>query len=294
MDKLDRSAAAAGLGPLDLDRVFDAAREMIMDPQRCEGYLKWPAVAALGVIMVEPNLLSAVAEVALDGIAPDTYAGQKSWLLARALFTASTAQAEYEIERGLALSPSDRANINPKAPIAVQDYISRDEKLAVMKFYVMADTELSHIAMPWPAGPYGQFRIGDEGYVTDEQFGRVIPDPADQSLYEYIANGGALTDDVVHAAVRGNTEHIDTLASQAIENDPDAPVYYTESTQDEWDESVDGGYVEKDDIKTERAHEMPGTKNLIAQISRKLGGGTEGALHTTAPNRTGYYHYGQS
>ena len=267
---------------------------MIMDPQRCEGYLKWPAVAALGVIMTEPNLLSAVAEVALDGIAPDTYAGQKSWLLARALFTASTAQAEYEIERGLALSPSDRTHINPKAPIAVQDYISRDEKLAVMKFYVMADTELSHIAMPWPAGPYGQFRIGDEGYVTDEQFGRVIPDPADQSLYEYIANGGALTDDVVHAAVRGNTEHIDTLASQAIENDPDAPVYYTESTQDEWDESVDGGYVEKDDIKTERAHEMPGTKNLIAQISRKLGGGTEGALHTTAPNRTGYYHYGQS
>lgn len=40
MDKLDRSAAATGLGPLDLDRVFDAAREMIMDPLRCEGYLK--------------------------------------------------------------------------------------------------------------------------------------------------------------------------------------------------------------------------------------------------------------
>lgn len=202
MDKLDR-AGAAGLGLLDLDRVFDAAREMIMDPQQCEGYLKWPAVATLGAIMAEPNLLSAVAEVALDGIVPDTYAGQKSWLLARALFTASTAQAEYEIERGLELSPSDRTHINPKASIAVQDYISRDEKLAVMKFYVMADTELSRIAMPWPAGPYGQFRIGDEGYVTDEQFGRVIPDPADQSLYEYIANGGALTDDVVHAAVGG-------------------------------------------------------------------------------------------
>ena len=247
MDNLDRSAVAAGLGLLDLDRVFDAAREMIMDPQQCEGYLKWPAVAALGAIMAEPNLLSAVAEVALDGIAPDTYAGQKSWLIAQALFTASTAQAEYEIERGLALSPSDRTHINPKAPIAVQDYISRDEKLAVMKFYVMADTELSRIAMPWPAGPYGQFRIGDEGYVTDEQFGRVIPDPADQSLYEYISNGGALTDDVVHAAVMGNSDHIDSLASQAIENDPDAPVYYT-----------------------------------------------EGALHTTVPNRTGYFHYGQA
>lgn len=294
MDKLDRSGAAAGLGLLNLDRIYNNVCELIMDPQQCESHLKWPAVAALGAIMAEPNLLSAVAEVALDGIAPDTYAGQKSWLLACALFTASTAQAAYEVEHGLELSPSDRTHINPKAPIAVQDYISRDEKLAVMKFYVMADTELSRIAVPWPAGPYGQFRIGDEGYVTDEQFGRVIPDPADQSLYEYIANGGALTDDVVHAAVRGNTEHIDTLASQAIENDPDAPVYYTESTQDEWDESVDGGYVEKDDIKTERAHEMPGTKNLIAQISRKLGGGTEGALHTTAPNRTGYYHYGQS
>ena len=181
MDKLDR-AGAAGRGLRDLDRVFDAAREMIMDPQQCEGYLKWPAVATLGAIMAEPNLLSAVAEVALDGIVPDTYAGQKSWLLARALFTASTAQAEYEIERGLELSPSDRTHINPKASIAVQDYISRDEKLAVMKFYVMADTELSRIAMPWQAGPYGQFRIGDEGYVTDEQFGRVIPDPADQSL----------------------------------------------------------------------------------------------------------------
>ena len=224
-DNLDRSAVAAGLGLLNLDRVFDAAREMIMDPQQCEGYLKWPAVATLGAIMAEPNLLSAVAEVALDGIAPNTYEGQKSWLLARALFTASTAQAEYEIERGLALSPSDRTHINPKAPIAVQDYISRDDKLAVMKFYVMADTELSRIAVPWPAGPYGQFRIGDEGYVTDEQFGRVIPDPADQSLYEYIANGGALTDDVVHAAVRGDTENIDTLASQAIENDPEAPVF---------------------------------------------------------------------
>ena len=152
MDKLDRSAVAAGLGMLDLDSIFDAAREMIMDPQQCEGYLKWPAVATLGAIMAEPNLLSAVAEVAFDGIAPDTYAGQKSWLLAQALFTASTAQAEYEIERGLELSPSDRAHINPKAPIAVQDYISRDEKLAVMKFYVMADTELSRIAMPWPAG----------------------------------------------------------------------------------------------------------------------------------------------
>ena len=85
MDNLNRSAVAAGLGLLDLDRVFDAAREMIMDPQQCEGYLKWPAVATLGAIMAEPNLLSAVAEVALDGIAPDTYAGQKSWLLARAL-----------------------------------------------------------------------------------------------------------------------------------------------------------------------------------------------------------------
>ena len=133
---------------------------------------------------------------------------------------------------------------------------------------------------------------GVGGY--NEQFGRVIPDPADQSLYEYIANGGALTDDVVHAAVRGNTGHIDTLASQAIENDPEAPVFYTEATQDEWDESVDEGYVQKSDIKTERAHEMPGTKNLIAQISRKLGGGTEGALHTTAPNRTAYFHYGQA
>lgn len=294
MDKLDRSRAAAGLGLLNPDRIYNNVCELIMDPLQCESDLKGPAIATLGAIMAEPSLLAAVAEVAFDGIAPNTHADQKSWLLARGLFTASTAQAEYEIERGLALSPSDRTHINPKAPIAVQDYISRDEKLAVMKFYVMADTELSHIAMPWPAGPYGQFRIGDEGYVTDEQFGRVIPDPADQSLYEYIANGGALTDDIVHAAVRGNTEHIDTLASQAIENDPDAPVYYTESTQDEWDESVDGGYVEKDDIKTERAHEMPGTKNLIAQISRKLGGGTEGALHTTAPNRTGYYHYGQS
>lgn len=294
MDKLDRSAVATGLGLLDLDRVFDAAREMIMDPQQCEGYLKWPAVATLGAIMAEPNLLAAAAEVAFDGIAPNTHADQKSWLLARALFTASTAQAAYEVERGLELSPSDRANINPKAPIAVQDYISRDEKLAVMKFYVMADTELSRIAMPWPAGPYSQFRIGDEGYVTDEQFGRVIPDPADQSLYEYIANGGALTDDVVHAAVMGNSDHIDSLASQAIENDPEAPVFYTEATQVEWDESVDGGYAERGDIKTDRAHEMPGTKNLIAQISRKLGGGTEGALHTTVPNRTGYYHYGQS
>lgn len=294
MDKLDRSRAAAGLGLLNPDRIYNNVCELIMDPLQCESDLKGPAIATLGAIMAEPSLLAAVAEVAFDGIAPNTHADQKSWLLARGLFTASTAQAEYEIERGLALSPSDRTHINPKAPISVQDYISRDEKLAVMKFYVMADTELSHIAMPWPAGPYGQFRIGDEGYVTDEQFGRVIPDPADQSLYEYIANGGALTDDIVHAAVRGNTEHIDTLASQAIENDPDAPVYYTESTQDEWDESVDGGYVEKDDIKTERAHEMPGTKNLIAQISRKLGGGTEGALHTTAPNRTGYYHYGQS
>lgn len=265
-----------------------------MDPQQCESHLKWPAVATLGAIMAEPSLLAAAAEVAFDGIAPDTHADQKSWLLARALLTASTAQAEYEIERGLAPSPSDRTHINPKAPIAVQDYISRDEKLAVMKFYVMADTELSRVAMPWPAGPYGQFRIGDEGYVTDEQFGRVIPDPADQGLYEYIANGGALTDDIVHAAVMGNSDHIDSLASKAIENDPEAPVFYTEATQDEWDESVDGGYAERGDIKTDRAHEMPGTKNLIAQISRKLGGGTEGALHTTAPNRTGYYHYGQS
>lgn len=294
MDKLDRSGAAAGLGLLNLDRIYNDVCERIMDPQQCESHLKWPAVATLGAIMAEPSLLSAVAEVAFDGIAPSADDVQKSWLLAEALFTASTAQAAYEVEHGLELSPSDRAHINPKAAIAVQDYISRDEKLAVMKFYVMADTELSRIAVTWPAGPYGQFRIGDEGYVTDEQFGRVIPDPADQSLYEYIANGGALTDDVVHAAVRGNTGHIDTLASQAIENDPEAPVFYTEATQDEWDESVNEGYVQKSDIKTERAHEMPGTKNLIAQISRKLGGGTEGALHTTAPNRTAYFHYGQA
>lgn len=34
MDNLDRSAVAAGLGLLNLDRVFDAVREMIMDPQQ--------------------------------------------------------------------------------------------------------------------------------------------------------------------------------------------------------------------------------------------------------------------
>lgn len=294
MDKLDRSGAAAGLGLLNLDRIYNNVCEQIMDPQQCESHLKWPAVATLGAIMAEPSLLAAVAEVTFDGIAPNTHADQKSWLLARGLFTASTAQAAYEIERGLALSPSDRTHINPKASIAVQDYISRDEKLAVMKFFVLADTELSHIAMPWPAGPYGQYRIGDDGYVTDEQFVRVIPDPIDQSLYEYIANGGALTDDVVHAAVMGNSDHIDSLASQAIENDPEAPVYYTEGEQDEWEDSLNDGFVEESELKTERAHEMPGTKNLIAQISRKLGGGTEGALHTTARNRTGYYHYGQS
>lgn len=294
MDKLDRSGAAAGLGLLNLDRIYNNVCELIMDPQQCESHLKWPAVATLGAIMAEPSLLAAVAEVTFDGIAPNTHADQKSWLLARALFTASTAQAAYEVEHGLELSPSDRANINPKAPIAVQDYISRDEKLAVMKFYVMADTELTHIAMNWPAGPYGQYRIGDDGYVTDEQFVRVIPDPIDQSLYEYIANGGALTDDVVHAAVMGNSDHIDSLASQAIENDPEAPVYYTEGEQDEWEDSLNDGFVEESELKTERAHEMPGTKNLIAQISRKLGGGAEGALHTTVPNRTGYFHYGQA
>lgn len=294
MDKLDRSGAAAGLGLLNLDHIYNNVCEQIMDPQRCESHLKWPAVATLGAIMAEPSLLAAVAEVSFDGIAPNTNADQKSWLLAQALFTASTAQAAYEVERGLELSPSDRAHINPKAAIAVQDYISRDQKLAVMKFYVLADTELTHIAMNWPAGPYGQYRIGDDGYVTDEQFVRVIPDPLDQSLYEYIANGGPLTDEVISAAVRGEAGYIDTLASQAIDNDPDAPVYYTEATQDEWDESVDGGYVQKSDIKTERAHEMPGTKSLIAQISKKLGGGTEGALHTTAPDRTAYFRYGQS
>ena len=265
-----------------------------MDPQRCESHLKWPAVATLGAIMAEPSLLAAVAEVAFDGIAPNTNADQKSWLLAQALFTSSTAQAAYEVEHGLELSPSDRAHINPKAAIAVQDYISHDQKLAVMKFYVMADTELTHIAMNWPAGPYGQYRIGDDGYVTDEQFVRVIPDPLDQSLYEYIANGGPLTDEVISAAVRGEAGYIDTLASQAIDNDPDAPVYYTEGEQDEWEDSLNDGFVEESELKTERAHVMPGTKNLIAQISKKLGGGTEGALHTTAPDRTAYFHYGQS
>ena len=203
MDKLDRSGAAAGLGLLNLDHIYNNVCEQIMDPMQCESHLKWPAVATLGAIMAEPSLLAAAAEVAFDGIAPNTHADQKSWLLAQALFTSSTAQAAYEVERGLELSPSDRAHINPKAPIAVQDYISRDQKLAVMKFYVMADTELTHIAMNWPAGPYGQYRIGDDGYVTDEQFVRVIPDPLDQSLYEYIANGGPLTDEVISAAVRG-------------------------------------------------------------------------------------------
>lgn len=288
MDKLDRSGTAAGLGLLNLDRIYNNVCEQIMDPQRCESHLKWPAVATLGAIMAEPSLLAAAAEVAFDGIAPNTHADQKSWLLAQALFTASTAQAAYE------LSPSDRAHINPKAAIAVQDYISRDQKLAVMKFYVMADTELTHIAMNWPAGPYGQYRIGDDGYVTDEQFVRVIPDPLDQSLYEYIANGGPLTDKVISAAVRGEAGYIDTLASQAIDNDPDAPVYYTEGEQDEWEDSLNDGFVEESELKTERAHVMPGTKNLIAQISKKLGGGTEGALHTTAPDRTAYFHYGQS
>lgn len=123
---------------------------------------------------------------------------------------------------------------------------------------------------------------------------RVIPDPLDQSLYEYIANGGPLTDEVISAAVRGEAGYIDTLASQAIDNDPDAPVYYTEGEQDEWEDSLNDGFVEESELKTERAHVMPGTKNLIAQISKKLGGGTEGALHTTAPDRTAYFHYGQS
>lgn len=294
MDKLDRSGAAAGLVLLNLDRIYNDVCERIMDPQQCESHLKWPAVATLGAIMAEPSLLSAVAEVAFDGIAPSADDVQKSWLLVEALFTASTAQAAYEVEHGLELSPSDRAHINPKAAIAVQDYISRDKKLAVMKFYVMADTELSHIAMNWPAGPYGQYRVGDEGYVTDEQFERVIPDPLDQGLYEYIANGGALTDDVIHAAVSGDSEYIKTLASQSIENDPDAPVYYTEAEQDEWVSSLNAGFVEENEVEIDRAHEMPGTKNLIAQISRKLGGGTEGALHTSAPNRSGYFRYGQS
>lgn len=294
MDKLDRSGAAAGLGLLNLDHIYNNVCEQIMDPQRCESHLKWPAVATLGAIMAEPSLLAAVAEVAFDGIAPNTNADQKSWLLAQALFTSSTAQAAYEVEHGLELSPSDRAHINPKAAIAVQDYISHDQKLAVMKFYVMADTELTHIAMNWPAGPYGQYRIGDDGYVTDEQFERVIPNPLDQSLYEYIANGGPLTDEVISAAVRGEAGYIDTLASQAIDNDPDAPVYYTEGEQDEWEDSLNDGFVEESELKTERAHVMPGTKNLIAQISKKLGGGTEGALHTTAPDRTANFHYGQS
>ena len=129
-----------------------------------------------------------------------------------------------------------------------------------MKFYVMADTELTHIAMNWPAGPYGQYRIGDDGYVTDEQFVRVIPDPLDQSLYEYIANGGPLTDEVISAAVRGEASYIDTLASQAIDNDPDAPVYYTEGEQDEWKDSLNDGFVKESELKTERAHVMPGTK----------------------------------
>lgn len=74
-------------------------------------------VATLGAIMAEPSLLAAAAEVAFDGIAPNTHADQKSWLLAQALFTASTAQAAYEVERGLELSPSDRAHINPRPPL---------------------------------------------------------------------------------------------------------------------------------------------------------------------------------
>lgn len=45
--------------------------------------------------------------------------------------------------------------------------------------------------------------------------------------------------------------------------------------QDEWEDSLNDGFVEESELKTERAHVMPGTKNLIAQISKKLGGGTE-------------------
>ena len=177
MDKLDRSGAAAGLGLLNLDHIYNNVCEQIMDPQRCESHLKWPAVATLGAIMAEPSLLAAVAEIAFDGIAPNTIADQKSWLLAQALFTASTAQAAYEVEHGIELSPSDRAHINPKAAIAVQDYISHDQKLAVMKFYVMADTELTHIAMNWPAGPYGQYRIGRRSAMSQTSRRSTQPAP---------------------------------------------------------------------------------------------------------------------
>ena len=96
MDKLDRSGAAAGLGLLNLDRIYNNVCELIMDPQQCESHLKWPAVATLGAIMAEPSLLAAVAEVTFDGIAPNTHADQKSWLLARGLFTASTAHYQPE------------------------------------------------------------------------------------------------------------------------------------------------------------------------------------------------------
>ena len=123
MDKLDRSGAAAGLGLLNLDRIYNNVCELIMDPMQCESHLKWPAIATLGAIMAEPSLLAAAAEVAFDGIAPNTHADQKSWLLAQALFTASTAQATYEVERGRELSPAERAQINTKAPHAGQDYI---------------------------------------------------------------------------------------------------------------------------------------------------------------------------
>lgn len=37
MDNLDRSAVAAGLGLLDLDRVFDAAREIVDGPAAMRG-----------------------------------------------------------------------------------------------------------------------------------------------------------------------------------------------------------------------------------------------------------------
>ena len=83
MDKLDRSGAAAGLGLLNLDRIYNNVCEQIMDPQQCENHLKWPAVATLGAIMAEPSLLAAAAEVAFDGIAPN-YACRPEVLAARA------------------------------------------------------------------------------------------------------------------------------------------------------------------------------------------------------------------
>ncbi len=294
MDNRFSAEVATRLSTLDLDRVFDFVREKISDPHLVEGYLKWPAVATLSAIMAEPGLLAAAAEVAFDGIGPSADRGQLSWLLGQSLFTASTAEAEYEIERDLALSPADRTHINPRAPEAIRDFVSRDERLAVMKFYVMADNELTRITMGWPAGPAGQYRIGDDGYVTDAQYERVIPDQTDRALYEYIANGGELTDEVIHTAVARDTPRMDDLASDMIERDPDAPVFYTDSDESEWAESLEEGVNERNDIRTERAHEVPGTKRLIAQISAKLGGGTEGALHTSSHSKPLRPAFGQA